>query len=372
MRGVYEKVKGSKDFYIRYTDNEGRRHREHVGRESAACEALVNRRREIREGRFITRHTESRITFEELFDQRMEAKDLKPGTVRDYRYQFGTKRFDALRKMPARSIRPEDIEKFLSSLRKEIKPRGGNKRASNFTIRNYRSLIGAVLAHGVARDHLSANPVLKTDSPKEPEGRVRFLSLDEEEAIRKQLREACPEREAEFDLLLYSGIRIGELWHLTWDRVHPDRGIIDVPDEGKTGWRSVPMNSVSRKACEILHRQSRGSSFVVPNAQTKRGRRYLALWLGEAAEKAGVLEVTPHTLRHTFASRLVMAGVNLRRVQEYLGHKSIEMTMKYAHLAPEQGTPDIERMVTAAAAPAAARVKPPVKVARPARIAKIA
>jgi hypothetical protein len=65
-----------------------------------------------------------------------------------------------------------------------------------------------------------------------------------------------------------------------------------------------------------------------------------------------------------------MAGVNLARVQQYLGHTTISMTMRYSHLAPENGQADIERMVPTAAAPAR-RVKPPARAAKPAAKAKI-
>lgn len=57
-------------------------------------------------------------------------------------------------------------------------------------------------------------------------------------------------------------------------------------------------------------------------------------WFATALESAGIEGVTWHTLRHTFASRLVMAGVDLKTVQELTGHKTIAMTARYAHLAP--------------------------------------
>ncbi|MGA9063410.1 MAG: site-specific integrase [Terracidiphilus sp.] len=57
-------------------------------------------------------------------------------------------------------------------------------------------------------------------------------------------------------------------------------------------------------------------------------------WFATALEQAGIEGVTWHTLRHTFASRLVMAGVDLKTVQELMGHKTIAMTARYAHLAP--------------------------------------
>jgi site-specific recombinase XerD len=58
-------------------------------------------------------------------------------------------------------------------------------------------------------------------------------------------------------------------------------------------------------------------------------------WFGAACRKAGISDFTWHCLRHTFASRLVMAGVGLRTVQELMGHKTVAMTCRYAHLAPE-------------------------------------
>jgi integrase len=172
-------------------------------------------------------------------------------------------------------------------------------------------------------------------------------------------------------------MRVGEAWHLTWDRVHPDLGIIEVPDEGKTGYRSIPINSICRAALVTLHEQSEGSRFVIPNPPGKMDSertfdqmRYWARSVEKLATRAGIDEVTAHTLRHTFASRLVMAGVNLSRVQEFLGHSSIVETMRYAHLAPERGQADIERLVAPAAvvetAPAAAK---PVRAAKVRRIA---
>ena len=68
----------------------------------------------------------------------------------------------------------------------------------------------------------------------------------------------------------------------------------------------------------------------------RRGRPLLSArhWFEDAIAKAGISNFTWHDIRHTFASRLVMAGVDLRTVAELMGHKKIQMTMRYAHLAP--------------------------------------
>jgi site-specific recombinase XerD len=68
-------------------------------------------------------------------------------------------------------------------------------------------------------------------------------------------------------------------------------------------------------------------------------------WFQDAVDEAGVRDFSWHDLRHTFASRLVMAGEGLRMVQEVMGHKSITTTCRYAHLAPAQQLAAVEKLV---------------------------
>jgi integrase len=362
MRGIYEKVKGSKDFYIRYTDADGRRHREHAGTLGEAEDALINRRRQMREGTFIApaerknaiapAQRKDAPTFKELFNMRMAdlKRSLSPKTFRHHEYEFNCARLDGLKETPADKVGARDIEAVLNGLHDDGQSLG--------TLRNYRALMSAVFAYGIKHEWITKNPVLKTRLRKEEKEEARFLSDDEEKSVREKIREFWPEREAEFSLLLHTGMRRGEMYLLTWDRVHLERGVIAVPKGGKTGWRNIPINSVCRTALETLHRQSRGSEFVVPRS----GKQNCALtkWFGDAVKKAGVLHATPHTLRHSFASRLVMAGVDLRTVQQFLGHSSIVMTMRYAHLSPEHGKAAIERLVSAT--PAAPSRRRPIRI----------
>jgi integrase len=74
-------------------------------------------------------------------------------------------------------------------------------------------------------------------------------------------------------------------------------------------------------------------------------------WFTAACKEAGVKDFTWHSLRHTFASRLVMAGVDLRTVQELMGHRTITTTMRYAHLAPAHQAEAVERLVVSQLAP---------------------
>jgi len=369
MRGVYEKVKGSKDFYIRYTEN-GKRHREHVGGRAAAEEALINRRRQIREETFNgPRPKKSELTFKQVFELRLAAKQLAQETRANYLKQMGSSRLKDIADKRIVEIGAREMQSVLNAIRDERVTTGKEKTkdargCSGDTVRNYRAFLVSVFSFALGAGYVKGNPALETTAPKRSRGRDRFLDTDEEKAMRDVIRDSYPEREAQLDLLLHSGMRAGEAWHLKWSHVHLDRGAIKVPIEGKTGTRHLPMNSICRQAVEILHEQSNGSDYVIPH-NGKGGKKYWARWIAKTAAQAGVLDVSMHTLRHTFASRLVMAGVNLKRVQEYMGHATIAMTMRYAHLLPERGQADIERLVApAAVAPAATAAQADAKIAR--------
>jgi integrase len=113
----------------------------------------------------------------------------------------------------------------------------------------------------------------------------------------------------------------------------------------------VSLNRGSRSAFERL-RQARignGPIPIIPEGPIFLGRSGERLlgprhWFEDAVKKAGLVDFTWHDLRHTFASRLVMADVDIRTVAELMGHKKIQMTMRYAHLAPEHKPVAVERL----------------------------
>ena len=142
---------------------------------------------------------------------------------------------------------------------------------------------------------------------------------------------------------LKTGMRIGELLALRWPSVQLKarkihvcesvvRGVVGSPKSGKA--REVPL---SRQALEALkaQRHLRGELVFCDVDGKRLTQDQCEKPLRVACEKAGLRRVTWHVLRHSFASHLVMRGVPLKAVQELLGHASMEMTMRYAHLAPE-------------------------------------
>lgn len=92
---------------------------------------------------------------------------------------------------------------------------------------------------------------------------------------------------------------------------------------------------------ELYSRSSgKGAIFIGVRGQVHKPRH----WFEKAVREAGVANFTWHDLRHTFASRLVMMGVDLRTVQELMGHKTMAMTCRYSHLSPEHTQAAVDRL----------------------------
>jgi integrase len=171
---------------------------------------------------------------------------------------------------------------------------------------------------------------------KEPQGRLRWLTQDEI----TRLLDACAksknkELRAAVIVALNTGLRRGELLGLAWERVDLSRGVIRLELTKSGRRREVPMNDDSYRALVGLGPRAEGRVFKT---------RYIQTAYNNAVAAAKLDDVNFHTLRHTFASWAVMRGVTLKELQELLGHASLAMTMRYAHLAPEHLRTAVSRL----------------------------
>lgn len=171
----------------------------------------------------------------------------------------------------------------------------------------------------------------------EKNARVRFLTRDEEHVL---LRKLGARDEAYRDLCIFlidTGARVGEALNLRHGDVHNGKATFWVTKSGRS--RTVPLTDRAVVAL-ANHRHRAGGPFARVMYQ-----RFRYHW--NAVKKDMGLrddkQFVPHMLRHTCASRLVQAGIDLRRVQTFLGHQTIQMTLRYAHLA----TDDLDQCVLA-------------------------
>ncbi len=168
---------------------------------------------------------------------------------------------------------------------------------------------------------------------RESKGRLRFLTKEEQEDLFEEIRKT---NEGEYSLCVFlvnTGARLGEAINLRWEDINWNASSCTFWETKGGSSRTVYLTA---KASEALINQRQ---FI--RTHTPFGRINTAAFRGhwhKAKQRVGLgddKDVVPHVLRHTCASRLVQGGVDMKRVQEWLGHKSMAMTMRYAHLSPK-------------------------------------
>ena len=172
----------------------------------------------------------------------------------------------------------------------------------------------------------------------ENNGRVRFLSPQEEAMVRNVIRKNFPEHEPELDLSIHTGLRSSEQYEARWRDVDFERRVLTIPLDKGGETSHVPLNAAALRALLDLRRLHGKTEFVCGGTRSPR------YWFEAAIREAKIEPFTWHCLRHTFASRLVMSGADLRTVAELLRDKTPAMVMRYAHLGPDQKLAAVERM----------------------------
>jgi site-specific recombinase XerD len=260
------------------------------------------------------------------------------------------------------AITTADVESFQDGLL---------EKRSQSTANRYRTLMHAMFNRAIRHGLLTVNPVKGVAKFKEPEGRIQYLMPEEEAAVRAALAPEAlrtgrpkldtvrPDLRPLFAVSVHTGLRWSEQLALRWADVDLLTGLITVR-HSKTGYsRQVPMNSVVRSAALDLAAQ-RGRpddpeepvfrcSYTAPDKffpkAVERARKVLIDVGRDASRLDGY---TWHCNRHSFASRLVMAGVDLRTVQVLGGWRTLAMVQRYSHLAPAHLREAVERLVPAA------------------------
>lgn len=154
-------------------------------------------------------------------------------------------------------------------------------------------------------------------------------------------------------LAMNTGMRRGELFGLTWEAVDLGRALLTVKGQtAKSGTtRHIPLNGEALSALTAWRDESETPHpLVFPSLDGKPFDNIATSWEG-LLKLAGIRRFRWHDLRHHFASRLVMAGVDLNTVRELLGHADIKMTLRYAHLAPEHKAAAVAKLTAPTLAP---------------------
>jgi integrase len=240
----------------------------------------------------------------------------------------------------------EDFKKLLLE--------NSNRRCTSQTFNKYLTLVKTMLNKAVFWKKLAKNPLADFKKMKSRNARqVRYF--DDLEII-KILNAADESMQRVIKILLHTGLRRSELVFLEWDDVKLEDKLIHVQAKPEFGFhtksdkvRSIPINSELE---DILNNFPVRGRFVFDNGQGRplHCPDFYTENFAKILKQAGIVNGNLHTLRHTFVSRLVMAGVDLTTVKELAGHASITTTMRYAHLSPDHKAKAVELLCSGAIA----------------------
>lgn len=320
-RGVFERDRGSGVWWIRYVDQHGRLHREKVGAYSLAVKAYNARKGEVATGKFLGVRRREVLVRDAIAD-RLKRR-ASAASVRDMK-RYAAFWTDRIGNLTLRQVAAGDVERAKAEREKAVGPQ---------SVRHGLAFLNAVFVQAI-RDRLCEhNPVVEIGKPKLPKGLVRYLSAEEETALLDRL----PSRYHPLVIVaLHTGLRQGEQFALKWEHVDLAAKVLTIPRSKSGRTRHVELNETVLAVLRRLPRHLRSPYVFTGPGGRKRlnARNFFTRWYKPALEAARIQGANWHTLRHTFASRLVMKGIDLATVKELLGHSSITMTMRYAHLAP--------------------------------------
>ena len=288
------------------------------------------------------------------------------------------KNFDAQWDRPLSELNALGIEKWRQQrLNHPVRP------AKPATVNRDLAALKAAVSKAVEWEFLAQHPLSKVKASKEDSGGiVRYLSEKERVALSTALEQREQGKKAErtkanawrhergYPILpslddqafcdhlqpcviisLNTGLRQGELLSLSWSDINLPAQQLTIKGlnakSGKT--RHVPLNSDTMTALNKWRQQSPSANVLVfPGTTGKRIVEIKTAW-AKLLKDANITKFRWHDMRHDFASRLVMAGVDLNTVRELLGHADLKMTLRYSHLAPEHKASAVEKLVKAAA-----------------------
>lgn len=277
------------------------------------------------------------VTFSDIWHQHyfpQAEADKAPGTVKRERIFYFTWLEKPLGEKPLAKIAPMDVERLKAAMLKA----GQAPRTVEYGLAVVRQVFRFSIARGLFHGE---DPTRQVKRPRYDNRRHRYLTHDEAQALLDGVRQRSEELYQMSMVSLRAGLRFGEVASLRWEDVDALAAVLRVVDTKGGKNRSIPMTDDLAAMFADMPKGKPGDLVFPardggphPRISPAFMRTVDALGLNEGITDPRN-KLTFHSLRHTCASWLVQAGVDLYRVQQILGHATGTMTQRYAHLAPD-------------------------------------
>lgn len=367
VRGVFER---DGVWWIRWACHQGHLHRERIGPKSVAKDEYAKRKVQAKtEGFCLARVTRERpVPFREIVDDYLRYQETHNRHPRNDSFRIGWWR-DRWDDRAVSEITRQDVDLAKQDLLAGRDPSRTPKRHVNRTryrpgtINRYLAALRCCFNVAARNEKAKSNPVIGTRFLRENNTRLKYLTPPAETALLDALGEPRYRRMAE--VAAHTGLRWSGQMGLRWRDVDFLTGMLTVPRSKHGETRHVPMNSRVREILMDLatRRLPDGDAHVFADpgemppgkadrwfARAVSQARHVLAERGQHADAEVLDGFTWHCLRHTFASRLAMAGVDLLTIKDLGGWKTLAMVTRYAHLTPGRLREGVERLVATAPA----------------------
>ena len=275
------------------------------------------------------------LTFSKFFETVYKPIAERNVKKRTFDTQMGHYRYwlkPVLGSLTFKQIKPFHLEK----VKKNILKAGRSPRTLQSVFAVFRQVWNTAMVHDLVN---VASPTRKVKIPRFDNKRIRYLTHEEAERLLSELKKHSMQLYNMSLLALYTGMRASEIFKLTWGNIDLDRGIIAIPDSKSGKTRYAYLTEQTKQMLYDLYSNQPREALVFTDKKGKRikeisnsfQKAVKALKLNEGITDRRQ-KICFHTLRHTFASWLVQEGVDLYIVKELLGHSTIQLTERYAHL----------------------------------------
>jgi len=282
--------------------------------------------------------------FSEIAEQYLVwAKDNKAQGARDDHSRYKKHLAPRFNKMPLNEITAFNLEQMKRELRRE----GLSLGSIEHCLKLFRQIINKAKLWGF---YEGENPIKGVKIPNAQNGRIRFLSYDEAKKLLEELKKVSHQVHDMALIGLHTGMRAGEIFNMKNYDIDLENGIIDIPDSKNKqsqkafmteGVKAILRERAKGKPMEFIFNSSKGGKVMEVSDSYARVVERLGFNEGIKDRR---YKITFHSLRHTFASWLALQGEPILTIKELLGHKTLEMTLRYAHLVPDQKREAVARM----------------------------
>lgn len=230
-------------------------------------------------------------------------------------------------------ISPIDVER--------VKHKVGKDRSER-TVQYCLAIIRRVYNFAIMRDFFEGvNPTKKVKIPSPDNGRTRFFTRDQAEALLLELRKKSPQLSQMTEVSLFSGLRWGEVAGLLWPDVSIDQKTIFVRDPKNKHSRTVPMPERLQKMFHPIYKEG-AFGYIFPSKKGDKSKwvsRTIKRVIDDMGINNGITDsrqkLSFHSCRHSFCSWLAMEGVPLHTIGALAGHRNLRATARYSHLLPD-------------------------------------